>query len=68
MSAARADARKMQAENERDQQTIRNVRSAQRTIAALEERIYSMNADGTKKAYCMGMQPGTPQNANILKR
>ena len=50
------------------QADLRRITLATRAVAELEEKINSVNPDGSPRSFCMGVQPGTPTQAKILER
>ena len=63
---ARSD--RNQNDGERNQQTIRDIRSLQRQEATIQEKLNTVDAQGKPQAYCMGMQPAAPANAYLFEK
>jgi len=66
--ALKARTMRNQNEGERNQQSIRDIRSLQRQEAAIQEKLNSVDSSGNPQAYCMGMQPATPTNAYLFEK
>ena len=60
--------REEQKKGANSQADLRRITVATRAVAELEEKINSVNADGSPRSFCMGVQPGTPTQAKILER
>lgn len=52
----------------RNQQTIRDIRSLQRQEATIQEKLNSVDSSGKPQAFCMGMQPATPTDAYLFEK